>query len=89
MNNPITPDPFDHNRSAPACAQRQPAPGYAPTFYPPAPSQQPGAPVQQVVALGGGYQRPRCRHGLHFILTVLTGGLWGIVWIIDAIVKGK
>lgn len=45
------------------------------------------APVQQVII--GNDQRKRCRHGLHLILTLVTGGLWLPVWIIDAIVKGK
>ena len=56
-------------------------------------AQQPGqaqtfvsTPVAVSVAVGGGRG---CNHLLHFILTVLTGGLWLPVWIICAILAGN
>lgn len=59
-------------------AQRQAAAQYT--------NRQYNGPVQQVtvnnnVRTGGG-----CPHGLHFILTLLTCGLWLPIWIIHAIV---
>ena len=52
------------------------------------PLQQPAAPVQQVVTVQAD-QRSRVPHLLHFVLTILTGGLWLVVWIIDTIVRGR
>jgi hypothetical protein len=33
--------------------------------------------------------RPKVKHGLHLVLTVLTGGLWLPVWIIVTVVTPK
>lgn len=35
------------------------------------------------------YQQPRrrTRHGLHAVLTVLTGGAWAIVWIARTLIN--
>lgn len=62
--------------------QPQPSSGYA---YPPAPP----SPVQQVVSLSQPESRRRCPHLLHFVLTILTAGLWLPVWIIDALISGR
>lgn len=53
--------------------------------YPAAPVM----PVQQNVTVSGNENRRRVPHLLHFVLTVLTAGLWAIVWIIDAVVSGR
>lgn len=31
--------------------------------------------------------RTKIHHGLHFVLTLLTGGLWAVVWLVDVLVK--
>lgn len=49
----------------------------------PAEQQQPTIIVQQSV--GGQQREKKVNHVLHLILTILTGGLWGIVWIVLAI----
>lgn len=38
------------------------------------------SPTMQQSISAHGY-RPPIRHGLHFVLTLLTGGLWLFVWI--------
>lgn len=53
------------------------------------PTAAPAAPVNHVqvaVAVGAG-RKPR--HLLHFILTVLTGGLWLPIWIFCALRGGR
>ncbi|MFE9743571.1 hypothetical protein ACFYOT_01565 [Saccharothrix saharensis] len=52
--------------------------------YPPPPYVQPVMPQQnvQVNVIAG---RRGVNHGLHLVLTILTCGLWAIVWIIVAI----
>jgi hypothetical protein len=81
---------------APLYPVQTPEPAVAPA-HPMQPWQQPVWPaqyypqsvpaVQQVVNVG--YGPRRCRHGLHFLLTLITGGLWLPIWIIDALAKGK
>ncbi len=34
------------------------------------------------------YQRP-VSHGLHGVLTILTGGLWGIVWVVMVLARSQ
>ena len=46
------------------------------------------APVQQNVVVSNDRKR-KVPHVLHFVLTVLTAGLWGIVWIIDSLANGR
>lgn len=65
-------------------AEEQARQKYAQQHYAPPPPYY--APVQQVtvnnnVRAGGG-----CPHMLHFVLTVLTCGMWLPIWIIHAIV---
>lgn len=69
-------------RSRHAATQPQPLPYVAP-------SPQPVSPVQQVVSLSQPESRRRCPHLLHFVLTILTAGLWLPVWIIDALISGR
>lgn len=45
-------------------------------------------PVQQNVVVSNDRKR-KVPHVLHFVLTVLTAGLWGIVWIIDSLANGR
>lgn len=65
-----------------ASTEPQPAPTlpYAPG---------PASPVQQVVNLSNNESHRKCPHLLHFVLTVLTAGLWLPVWIIDALITGR
>lgn len=61
----------------------------APTHQPAGPAAPVAQQPQQIVIqqsnnMGGGYG-PRTNHALHFVLTVLTGGLWLVVWIPVAI----
>jgi hypothetical protein len=59
-------------------------PQYMAHGYPPTYPAQPNinitvAPtMQQSIGVHG---RPPIRHGPHFVLTLLTGGLWLLVWI--------
>ena len=57
----------------------------APVGYP----AQPVMPVQQNVTVSSSESKRRVPHLLHFVLTLITGGLWLIVWIIDAVVSGR
>ena len=33
--------------------------------------------------------RRKVHHGVHFLLTILTGGLWAVVWFFDWLLAGK
>jgi hypothetical protein len=88
-------DQAEHEHDLPIYNQARTAPQ---PVYQPAPQPQyihafpqqgfPQQGIQQVVNVSGLGQK-RCRHGLHFVLTILTAGLWLPVWIIDALAKGK
>lgn len=67
-----------------ALASTEPQP--APTLpYVPGPASS----VQQVVNLSSNESHRKCPHLLHFVLTVLTAGLWLPIWIIDALITGR
>jgi hypothetical protein len=58
---------------AQAYAQQPPAYGYA---------QQPAPVIVNVTQNAGAFVgRKRVNHLLHFAITILTGGLWLVVWI--------
>lgn len=78
---PTQPYPYPYPPQQPY-AQPCPPPYAQP--YPPQPFVQAVVPQQHVqVNLYGG--RPHVNHGLHLVLTLLTCGLWGLVWIVIAI----
>lgn len=67
--------PYGYPNQAP---QYAPQPGMQP-YYPP---QQPVVVnVTQNAGPGVLLVRRRVNHGLHFVLTLLTGGAWLVVWI--------
>ncbi|WP_226949931.1 hypothetical protein [Rhodococcus rhodochrous] len=68
----------DVRRQAWEEAQRQAAAQYT--------NRQYNGPVQQVTVNNNVRAGGRCPHGLHFVLTLLTCGLWLPIWIIHAIV---
>jgi hypothetical protein len=60
--------------------------GSPPVWYPlsayaAAPAPQVNVAVGQSVVFQGGQHRRRTAHGLHLVWTLLTGGLWGFVWL--------
>jgi hypothetical protein len=65
-----------------------PPPAWYPTsLYGAQPMYQPAPQVnvgQTVVVYG---QQRHIAHGLHLVLTLLTGGLWGFVWLAIVIFK--
>ncbi|GAB2989600.1 hypothetical protein [Saccharothrix stipae] len=84
---PYQQQPFQQpTQPYPAPPQAQPYPPQQPYAqpYPPPPYVQPVMP-QQNVQVNVVAARPGVNHGLHLILTILTCGLWAIVWIIVAI----
>jgi hypothetical protein len=70
-------------------AQYGPPPAWYPqsVYAAPAPQYAPQA-VSVAVAQSVVVQRERhIAHGLHLVLTLLTGGLWGFVWLAIVIFK--
>lgn len=65
-------------------ASTEPQPASQPAYAP-----GPVSSVQQVVNLSNNESHRKCPHLVHFVLTVLTAGLWLPVWIIDALITGR
>lgn len=93
--NPV-PDPFDtsqypaqgpHTRYADI---PRPTQHWGPATYYGAPGPQTVAnsTAQSITQVSvGGYGRRYCNHALHFVMSVLTCGLWTPIWAIDWAIK--